>query len=114
MKKISQLVPGFLLSRTLGIVSTLVFFLPAALIAQQYQQTNLVSDTLAEGTNPTDPNLKDAWGISRSTTSSWCVSDNMAEFSTLYNVSAVQTPLTTTIPHTAHTAILIHTFQLFY
>ena len=52
MKKISQLDPGFLLSRTLGIVSTLVFFLPAALIAQQYQQTNLVSDTLAEGTNP--------------------------------------------------------------
>jgi hypothetical protein len=52
MKRISQLDPGFLLSRTLGIVSTLVFFLPAALIAQQYQQTNLVSDTLAEGTNP--------------------------------------------------------------
>ncbi len=52
MKKISHVDPGFLLSRTLGIVSTLVFFLSAALIAQQYQQTNLVSDTLAEATNP--------------------------------------------------------------
>src|SRR6266436_10019466 len=52
MKKIGHFDPAFLLSRTFGIVSTLVFFLPAALIAQQYEQTNLVSDTLAEGTNP--------------------------------------------------------------
>jgi hypothetical protein len=47
MKKIGHVDPGFLLRRTLGIVSTLLFFLPEALIAQQYQQTNLVSDTLA-------------------------------------------------------------------
>ncbi len=52
MKTICHVDPGILLSRTLGIVSTLVFFLPAALIAQQYQQTNLVSDTLTEGTIP--------------------------------------------------------------
>src|SRR5260370_14921989 len=113
IKKISQLDPGFLLSRTLGIVSTLVFFLPAALIAQQYQQTNLVSDTLAEGTNPPDPNLKDAWGISRSTTSPWWVSDKMAGVSTLYNGSGVKTPLTVTIPHTAQTAIGSPTGQVF-
>src|SRR5258707_11167104 len=78
MKKIGHVDPAFLLSRTFGIVSTLVFFLPAALIAQQYEQTNLVSDTLAEGTNPPDPNLKNAWGISRGTASVWWVSDNMA------------------------------------
>jgi uncharacterized protein (TIGR03118 family) len=113
MKKISQLDPGFLLSRTLGIVSTLVFFLPAALIGQQYQQTNLVSDTLAEGTNPPDPNLKNAWGISRSTTSPWWVSDKMAGVSTLYNGSGVKTPLTVTIPHTAQTAIGSPTGQVF-
>ena len=52
MKKTGRVDPAFFLSRTLGIVSTLVFFLPAALIAQQYQQTNLVSDSLAEGTTP--------------------------------------------------------------
>lgn len=52
MKKIGHLDLGFLLSRTLGIVLTFVFLLPAALVAQQYQQTNLVSNTLAEGTNP--------------------------------------------------------------
>ena len=55
MKRIGHLDPVFLLSRILGIVSTLVLFLPAALIAQQYQQTNLVSDTVTEGTNPADP-----------------------------------------------------------
>ena len=113
MKKISQLDPGFLLSRTLGIVSTLVFSLPAALIAQQYQQTNLVSDTMAERTTPPDPNLKNAWGISRSTTIPWWVSDKMAGVSTLYNGSGVKTPLTVTIPHTAQTAVGSPTGQVF-
>jgi hypothetical protein len=83
--RLSQLDPGFLLSRALGIASTFLFFLPAALIAQQYQQTNLVSDTLAEGTTTPDPSLKNAWGIARSTTSPWWLSDKMAGVSTLYN-----------------------------
>ena len=48
MKEIGHVDPAFLLSRTLGIVATLVLFLPAASIAQQYQQTNLVSDTVTE------------------------------------------------------------------
>ena len=113
MKKIGHLDPGFILSRTLGIVSTLVFLLPAALIAQQYQQTNLVSDTLAEGTNPPDPNLKNAWGIARGTTSPWWVSDSMAGVSTLYNGSGVKVPLTVTIPHTPETAIGSPTGQVF-
>jgi hypothetical protein len=52
MKTIGHVDPGFLLNRKLGIVSTFLFFPPAALIAQQYQQTNLVSDTLTEGTVP--------------------------------------------------------------
>jgi len=104
---------SFLLSRTLGIVSAFVLFLPAASIAQQYQQANLASDTLTEGTNPPDPNLKDAWGISRSTTSPWWVSDKMAGVSTLYNGSGVKTPLTVTIPHTPQTAIGSPTGQVF-
>jgi len=113
MKKIGHLDPGFILSRTLGIVSTLVFLLPAALIAQQYQQTNLVSDALAEGTNPPDPDLKNAWGIARGTTSPWWVSDSMAGVSTLYNGSGVKVPLTVTIPHTPETAIGSPTGQVF-
>src|ERR1700741_1697606 len=93
MTKIGHVDPVFLLSRTLGIVSTLVLFLPAALIAQQYQQTNLVSDTVTEGTNPADPDLKNVWGISRGSASPWCVSDNTAGVSTLYNGSGVEQPL---------------------
>jgi uncharacterized protein (TIGR03118 family) len=113
MKKIHHVDPGFLLRRTLRIVSTLVFFLPVALIAQQYQQTNLVSDTLTEGTNPPDPKLKNVWGISRGTTSPWWVSDSMAGVSTLYNGSGVKTPLTVTIPHTPQTTIGSPTGQVF-
>jgi len=103
MKTIGDVDPLLLLSRTLGIVSTLVFFMPAALVAQQYQQTNLVSDTVTEGTNPPDPDLKNVWGISRGSTSPWWVSDNAAGVSTLYNGSGVKAPLTVTIPHTAQT-----------
>jgi uncharacterized protein (TIGR03118 family) len=79
-------------------------FLPATLIAQQYQQTNLVSDTQIEGTNPPDPTLKNPWGIARGTTSPWWVSDNMAGVSTLYNGAGVKQTLTVTIPHTPETA----------
>jgi uncharacterized protein (TIGR03118 family) len=79
-------------------------FLPATLIAQQYQQTNLVSDTQIEGTNPPDPTLKNPWGIARGTISPWWVSDNMAGVSTLYNGAGVKQTLTVTIPHTPETA----------
>jgi uncharacterized protein (TIGR03118 family) len=113
MKKMSNVDPGSLLRRILGIVSAFLFLLPAALIAQQYQQTNLVSDTLTEGTNPPDPNLKNPWGITRGTTSPWWISDNMAGVSTLYNGSGVKTPLTVTIPHTPQTAIGSPTGQVF-
>ena len=113
MKKISYVDPGFLLRRTLGIASTLLFLLPAALIAQQYQQKNLVSDTLIEGTNPPDPNLKNPSGIARGTTGPWWVSDNMAGVSTLYDGSGVKHSLTVTIPHTPQTAIGSPTGQVF-
>jgi uncharacterized protein (TIGR03118 family) len=113
MKKIKYVHPAFLLTRTLGILSTLVFFLPTALVAQQYQQTNLVSDTLTEGTNPPDPNLKNVWGITRGSTSPWWVSDSTTGVSTLYNGSGVKTPLTVTIPHTAQTSVGSPTGQIF-
>jgi uncharacterized protein (TIGR03118 family) len=113
MKRIGHLDPVFLLSRTLGIVSTLVLFLPAALIAQQYQQTNLVSDTVTEGTNPADPDLNNVWGISSGSTSSRWVSDNTAGVSTLYNGPGVKQPLTVTIPQTAQTTTGSPTGQVF-
>ena len=93
MTKIGHVDPVLILRRTLGIVATLALFLPAASIAQQFQQTNLVSDTVTEGTTPPDPDLKNVWGISRGSTSPWWVSDNTAGVSTLYNGSGVKQPL---------------------
>src|SRR5262249_53255207 len=66
---------------------------PAAVKTGGFIQTNLVSDQL--GVAPAlDPNLVNAWGITRSTTSPFWVSDNGAGVSTLYAVSqaGVATP----------------------
>jgi len=107
MKNVNHLDPGSLLRRAFNIVSAFVMLVPAASLAQQYQQTNLVSDTQAEGTNPPNPpdsNLKNPWGMARGTTSPWWVSDNMAGVSTLYNGAGVKVSLTVTIPHTPGTA----------
>ena len=105
MKKTNHVDPASLWRRALKIVSAFVLFLPATLIAQQYQQTNLVSDTQIEGTNPPDPDLKNPWGIARGTTSPWWISDNMAGVSTLYDGSGVKQTLRVAIPHSPQTAI---------
>jgi uncharacterized protein (TIGR03118 family) len=85
------------------IVSAFVLFFPVSLVAQQYQQNNLVSDTQTEGTNPPDPNLKNPWGISRGTTSPWWISDNVSGVSTLYDGAGTKQALTVTIPHSPQT-----------
>src|SRR5256714_3746319 len=49
--------------------------MPELALGQHYKQTNLVSDVM--GLAPThDPNLVNAWGLSRSSTSPWWVVDN--------------------------------------
>jgi uncharacterized protein (TIGR03118 family) len=66
--------------------------LPRASFAQQYQQTNLVSDIV--GMAPvTDPNLKNPWGITRSSGSPWWVSDNNSGKSTLYDGTGAIIPI---------------------
>ncbi len=91
--------------RAIKIVSAFVLFSPAVLNAQQYQQTDLLSNTLMEGTNPPDVNLKNPWGIARGTGAPWWVSDNAAGVSTLYNGAGTKQSLTVTIPHTANATI---------
>jgi len=60
--------------------------LPALTSAQHYKQTNLVSDI--SGMAATfDPNLKNPWGITRSSGSPWWVSNNNSGTSTLYNAT---------------------------
>jgi uncharacterized protein (TIGR03118 family) len=69
----SLLFPGFAL-----------LALPALTFAQQYQQTNLVSDIM--GMAPTfDPNLKNPWGLTRSSSSPWWVANNNSGTSTLFD-----------------------------
>jgi uncharacterized protein (TIGR03118 family) len=65
--------------------------------AQQYTQTNLVSN--AAGPAPkTDSRLVNPWGLSRSSSSPWWVSDNGTGLSTLYNAAGTAQALVVTVP----------------
>jgi uncharacterized protein (TIGR03118 family) len=58
--------------------------LPVVTEAQHYKQTNLVSDIA--GMAPVhDPNLKNPWGLTRSSGSPWWVANNNSGTSTLYD-----------------------------
>ena len=65
--------------------------------AQHYKQTNLISD-LPGMAAATDANLVNPWGLSRSSTSPWWVSDNGTGVSTLYSGTGSAIPLVVTIP----------------
>jgi uncharacterized protein (TIGR03118 family) len=69
----------------------------AAQVTQHYKQTNLVSN-LASVAPVMDPALKNPWGLSRSSTSPWWVSDNGTGLATLYSGAGVKQGLTVTIP----------------
>lgn len=80
--------------------------LPAALalsmmgavgFGQQYNQTNLVSNT--SGVAPvTDPDLINPWGMARSSGTPWWVADNGTGLSTLYNGAGAKQGLVVKIP----------------
>jgi uncharacterized protein (TIGR03118 family) len=71
--------------------------LEAVSFGQHYNQTNLVSN--ATGVAPvTDPDLINPWGMARSSSSPWWVSDNATGVSTLYNGAGTKQGLTVTIP----------------
>ncbi len=75
----------------------LVLSAPSLTFAQHYTQTNLVSDIPGMAVT-TDPNLVNPWGLARSTTTPWWVSDNGKGVSTLYNGAGAKQALTVTIP----------------
>jgi uncharacterized protein (TIGR03118 family) len=63
----------------------------------QYQLKNLVSNQLGQA--PTiDPLLANAWGLARSATSPWWISDNDTGWSTLYAANGTQESLRVSIP----------------
>ena len=75
----------------------LALIMQAVCFAQHYKQTNLVSDT--SGVAPvTDPQLVNPWGLSRSSSSPWWISDNGTGVSTLYNGAGAKQSLVVTIP----------------
>jgi uncharacterized protein (TIGR03118 family) len=76
----------------------LVLLLVPALAHAQYQLTNLVSNQLDKHAPTTDPLLVNAWGIARSATSPWWVSDNLSGWSTLYNAAGTPIALRVLIP----------------
>lgn len=65
--------------------------------AQHYTQVNLVANTPGVAAI-TDPNLVNPWGISRTSSSPWWISDNRKGLSTLYNGAGMINPLVVTIP----------------
>ncbi len=68
-----------------------------AALGQHYNQTNLVANTT--GVAPvTDPSLVNPWGMTRSSSSPWWVSDNATGLSTLYNGAGTKSSLVVTIP----------------
>ena len=75
--------------------------LPSATFAQHYIEIDLVSSIPGVGTNPTipqDTQLINAWGLARSATSPWWVSDNGTGLSTIYDGTGTKQGLIVTIP----------------
>ena len=68
-----------------------------ACFGQHYTRVNLVSSA-AGVARVTDPQLINPWGMSRSRSSAWWVSDHGTGFSTVYNGAGVKQSLIVAIP----------------
>lgn len=76
---------------------SLALSLATAAFGQNYSQVNLVAN--AAGVAPvTDPTLINPWGLARSSSSPWWISDNGSGLSTLYNGVGAKQSLIVTIP----------------
>ena len=92
----------------LPVVALSLFLLPAVTQAQHYKQTNLVSDIASLAPTFVDPNLKNPWGLTRSSTtptrpgSPFWVANNNSGTSTLYTGTGAIIPIngtgTVTVP----------------
>ncbi|MBV8815863.1 MAG: TIGR03118 family protein [Verrucomicrobia bacterium] len=90
MKKRASILSGF--TRWIVFVFGYTTLLPLGGFAQQYQETDLVSNSSQEKVVTVDPNLIDPWGIARSSTGPWWVSDKGKGVSTIYNGSGQPAP----------------------
>jgi len=76
---------------------TLALSLSPAAFAQHYTQVNLDSN-VSGAAEATDPQLINAWGLARSSGSTWWVSDEATGLATLYNGPGAKQSLVVTIP----------------
>jgi uncharacterized protein (TIGR03118 family) len=87
----------------LRVTLALLFLLfPAVAFGQHYTETDLVSSIPTIGTNATnghDAQLVNSWGLTRSATSPWWISDNGTGLATVYNgVGTKNAAINVTIP----------------
>ena len=108
MIKRSVLISFFLQGRTLAFAFACATLAPPTSFAQQYQETDQVSNAGGQGAKFVDPHLINPWGIARCSTGAWWVSDEHGHVSTLYNGEGIAVnaqgapqPLVVTIPHAA-------------
>jgi uncharacterized protein (TIGR03118 family) len=74
-----------------------IFLMLSAPADAQYQLTNLVSNQVGQA--PTiDPLLANAWGLARSASGPWWISDNDTGWSTIYTATGTQESLKVSIP----------------
>ena len=78
----------------LALISVLLLCSSAA-FAQHYTRTDLTADTA--GLPNMDPNLVNAWGMSRGTGSPWWISDNGTGLTTLYDATGLAQSLIVTV-----------------
>ena len=80
-------------------VALVTMAIPSVARAQHYNQTNLVADASTTATAAHyDANLKNPWGLARSPSSPWWVSDNGAGVSTLHSGDGTASALVVKIP----------------
>ena len=78
-------------------VLLLTLCLSASAVAQHYTRTDLTANSAAVSTGViVDPNLVNAWGLSRASGSPWWISDNGMGLSTLYDLTGAPQPLVVT------------------
>ncbi|HZP03888.1 MAG TPA: TIGR03118 family protein [Terracidiphilus sp.] len=87
-----------LVLRRVATIALAASAVPLCVSAQQYKQTNLVADQAGVTATSHDPNLVNPWGLSRSSTTPWWVSDNGTGLATLYDGSGGIKSLVVTIP----------------